>query len=120
LLEQPGFFIGGPDEGPPTVESEAILPGSAPVVQFRSGDRWPIPVKPFFANGFATCLAVARCSICAAIVIAGSATAVRPAGNNPAASSVSPPTAAINEAPKAVSIIAIVSVNTANGSPKPA
>ena len=85
-----------------------------------SGDRWPIPAKPFFANGFVTCRAVARFSICAVIVIAGSATAVRHAGNSPAASSVRPPTAAINKAPKAVSIIAIVSVNTANGWPKPA
>jgi hypothetical protein len=119
LLEQPGFFIGGPIQDlQPTVRVSCHdgrrLSSSA------SGNRCPTPARLYSVNGFVICPLAVRSFISAVIVIADSGIAVRVAARNPAANNAVRPTAVISKARRGGSIIGITSATTANGRLKPA
>jgi hypothetical protein len=73
-----------------------------------------LPAKWFSGHGFVAAGDVRRCSGFARAVTAGSSIAARLAALKPASGSVAPPTAAINAARKAGSIIVTGSVVTAS------
>jgi hypothetical protein len=79
------------------------------------GNRCLSLVKLLFVNRFVPSPFAARFFISVVIVIAASVIVVRGAARNRAANSAGRPTVATNKAPKAVSIIGIVSATTGGG-----
>jgi hypothetical protein len=89
-----------------------------PIVHSRLRRTWRLPAKWFSGHGFVAARDVRRCSGFAHAVTAGSSIAARRAALKPASGSAAPPTAAINAARKAGSIIGTGSVVTANAKPE--
>ena len=77
-----------------------------------------MPAKWFSGHGFVAARDVRRCSGFARAVTADSSIAARLAALKPASGSAAPPTAAINAARKADSIIVTGSVVTGSAKPK--
>ena len=81
---------------------------------------WRLLPKSFYGCEFVSARNAARCSFCARIVIAATATAARHVVKAHGATSAAAPTAATSGARKAGSIIATVSANIGSGAEEPA